>query len=240
MAKERRKVVVAGPLWFGCQYRASMEHDADKRRAARSQISSPARESLNAKYSWQKLMLLLACNFSPTDLVATLTYRDSALPKRPEDADKCMDRFIRLLRAERKANGADLRYIRVTEGKHSSGRYHHHLVFNATGQDFHTIRNLWYQYGDDIKFDRIGFNGYQDWARYLTKEPREHGRRHIGDRTWRASVGLKKPITTYEFVNESDVLCGPPGAIIIDRTECNNCYGRFVTLMSILPESARL
>ena len=47
------------------QYTAIRSNDPGARREARSQISSPARESLNAKLSWQKLMMLLAATALP-------------------------------------------------------------------------------------------------------------------------------------------------------------------------------
>ena len=58
MAKERRKIIQAGKLWMAVQYTAIRSGDTTARREARAQISSPARESLNAKLSWQKLMML--------------------------------------------------------------------------------------------------------------------------------------------------------------------------------------
>ena len=233
MAKERRKIIVAGPLWMGVQYAAAHSKDPDTKRAAKSQISSPARESLNARLSWQKLMLVLACNFSPGDLVATLTYRDADLPKVREDADKKLTAFLRRLRAARKENGEELRYIRVTEGYHSGGRLHHHLILNATGNDYELIRQLWTRNGDNVEFQSFGVDGYQSWAQYLTKEPRTLGRRHVGDRTWRASLYMRKPVVLYDYVPASDSLQPPANAHVLDRTECQNCYGRFVTITAL-------
>lgn len=233
MGKERRKIVVAGPLWMGVQYAAAHSKDPDAKRAAKSQISSPARESLNARLSWQKLMLVLACNFSPGDLVATLTYRDADLPKVREDADKKLTAFLRRLRVARKAAGDELRYIRVTEGYHSGGRLHHHLIVNATGDDYDLIRRLWERNGDNVEFQPFEPDGYQSWAQYLTKEPRTLGRRHVGDRTWRASLHMRKPVILYDYVPESDSLQPPIGAHVLDRTECQNCYGRFVSITAL-------
>ena len=126
MAKERRKIIQAGSLWMAVQYTAIHQSNQTARREARAMISSPARESLNAKLSWQKLMLTLACNFVRTDLVVTLTYRDSCLPVRREDADKYLSNFIRQLRKWRNARGSPFIYVRITEGYHSGGRLHHH------------------------------------------------------------------------------------------------------------------
>lgn len=210
MSKLRRTEILAGPLWIGCQYRASRGRDPDKRRAAKSQISSPAREAVNARTSWQKLMLLIACNFSPHDLVVTLTYRDQDLPKRPDEVNHRVDRFIRNLRAYRRERKEDIRYIKTTEGKHSGGRYHHHIIINATGADFDIIRQIWCKNGDNISFEQIGRNGYEAWARYLTKESREHARRYLGERTWSPSRNLRRPIVSHSYVSETDALSPPP------------------------------
>jgi hypothetical protein len=237
MAKERRKIIQAGRLWMAVQYTAIHTQKQSARREARSQISTPARESLNAKLSWQKLMLVLAANFFSTDLMVTLTYRDSSLPKTREEADRRLSNFIRALRAARRSHSPpdDLMYVRATEGYHTGGRLHHHLIINATGQDYALIQQLW-KHGDVVDFEKFGADGAERWATYFTKEPREQGRRHVGDRTWRTSRGLKRPKHYYEYVDEGDSLTPPPGAFVIDKTECINSYGRFCHMMALLPE----
>lgn len=237
MAKERRKIIQAGRLWMAVQYTAIHTQNQTARREARQLISTPAREALNAKLSWQKLMLVLAANFKSTDLVVTLTYRDADLPKTREAADKRMDYFIRLLRALRKPQSLDLLYVRVTEGYHSDGRLHHHFIVNATVGDFRSIRDLWKRNGDDVEFEWFGDDGAERWAKYLTKEPREKGRRYVGDRTWRTSRNLKRPESHYELVPEDERLMPPPGAFVTDKTECENAYGRYCHIMAMLPDS---
>lgn len=237
MAKERRKIIQAGLLWMAVQYTAIRGENQTARREGRAQISTPARESLNAKLSWQKLMLILAANFRSTDLVVTLTYRDGCLPIHREAADRRLDYLIRNLREYRKKQGQLLVYARITEGYHSGGRLHHHLIINATGQDFDAIRKLWIRDGDDVDFEQFGIDGAERWAKYLTKEPREKGRRHVGDRTWRTSRNVKKPIVSYEMVDERDSLMPPPGAFVLDKVECQNCYGKFCHMMARLPEA---
>lgn len=221
------------------QYTAIHTQNQTARREARSQISTPARESLNAKMSWQKLMLVLAANFKSSDIVVTLTYRDANLPQRREDADRLLSNFIRAFRSARRSHSppASFIYVRVTEGYHSDGRLHHHLILNATGEDYELIRQLWQKNGDNIDFERFGSDGAERWAKYLTKEPREKGRRYVGDRTWRCSRGLKRPDSYYEYVEEGDNLMPPPGAFVTDKTECINSYGRFCHMMALLPEN---
>ena len=218
------------------QYTAIRGGTTNTHREAKAQISSPARESLNAKLSWQKLMLILAANYNSSDLVVTLTYRDSNLPVRRDDADRRLTNLIRALRAHRRQLGQELIYVRVTEGYHTGGRLHHHLIINATGQDFDIIRKLWEKNADNIDFEPFGADGAERWGKYLTKEPREKGRRYVGDRTWRTSIHMKKPDITSEMVDRHDELQPPPGAFVVDKTSCENCYGRFCHVMAMLPE----
>lgn len=220
------------------QYTAIRGENQSARRESRAQISTPARESLNAKLSWQKLMLILAANFRSTDLVITLTYRDGCLPIHREAADRRLDYLIRNLREHRKRCGHSLVYARITEGYHSGGRLHHHLIINATGQDFELVRQLWSRDGDDVDFEQFGSDGAERWAKYLTKEPREKGRRHVGDRTWRTSRNVKKPVVIYELVDAADALAPPYGAFVLDKVECQNCYGKFCHMMARLPEAS--
>lgn len=237
MGKERRKTIQAGSLWMAVQYTAIRGNSQASRREARSQISSPARESLNAKLSWQKLMLTLAANYKKDDLVVGLDYREAALPKRREDADRKLTNFINALRAHRRKLGQELIYVRVTEGYHSGGRLHHHLIINSTGEDYEIIKQLWSRNADTVDFEPFGSDGAERWGKYLTKEPREKGRRYVGDRTWRTSIHMKKPVITCEYVDSRDTLEPPDGAFVVDRTSCENCYGRFSHIMAMLPET---
>lgn len=237
MAKERRKVIQAGRLWMAVQYTAICTQNQSARREARSHISTPARESLNAKLSWQKLMLVLASNFNSRDLVVTLTYRDADLPQRREDANRRLSNFIKHLRSYRKARGQPLIYMRTTEGYHSGGRLHHHMIINSTGEDYEIICKLWEKNGDNVDFELFGLDGAERWAKYLTKEPREQGRRYVGDRTWTTSRNMRRPVVLpTKYVPEGEMLLPPPGAVITDKTECQNSYGRFCHMLAMLPE----
>lgn len=236
MAKERRKIVVAGSLWMAVQYTAIRGDNPNARRDARLQISSPARESLNAKTSWQKLMLVLAANFRSNDLVITLTYRDETRPITREKADRRLDYFIRNLRFYRRDRGQPLVYARITEGYHSGGKLHHHLIVNSTGDDYDAVCSLWKKDGDNVDFEPFGIDGAERWAKYLTKEPREKGRRYVGDRTWRTSRNVKKPIIYNEYVSDNSILSPPPGAFVLEREEKENAFGKFCHVTARLPE----
>lgn len=219
------------------QYSTIHKGNQSARREARMQISTPARESLNAKQSWQKLMLILAANFRSTDMVVTLTYRNANLPRTKDEADKRLKAFLRALREHRSATGDILKRVKVTEGYHGDGRLHHHVILNATGHDYDIIRQLWQKNGDDVDFEPFGIDGAERWAKYLTKEPREKGRRRVGERTWTTSRNLDKPPKPYyEYVTADTKLLPPPGAEVLDTAACQNCYGRFQYMMARLPE----
>lgn len=239
MAKERRTVVQGGRLWMAVQYTSAYDRDPYKRRQQKCLVSSPAREKLNAVYSWQKLLLLLAANFQASDLAVELGYRDEVRPKRREDADRILSNFIRQLRKKRREAGKDLVYVRVTEGYHSGGKLHHHLVINATGQDFQLIRSLWARWGDNIDFTPFGEDGAVRWSDYLTKEPITQGRKHVGDRTWRISQNAIRPKRRSSFVSATEKLQPPPGAFVIETDEKTNCYGRFVYLKAIIKDDEK-
>ena len=147
-----------------------------------------------------------------------------------------MKYFIRLLRQRRRQDGAELKYAYNTEGYHSGGRLHHHLIVNATGDDYEQLRQLWNRWGDNVEIDWFGWDGPERWGKYFTKEPRIQGRRHVGDRSWCASRGMVKPHAKTEFVPAGEPLVPPEGAKIVDRAQCDNCYGRFCYMMAYLPE----
>jgi len=235
--KQRRKVVIAGNYVRSIQYSLSHEREAQKERLPKTQISSVAQEAMNLKHSWQKLKAVIAANFGPKDLVVTLTYRDERLPKRRKDAENQLKYFIRRLRSERRTAGQELPYLYVTEMGHSSGRLHHHLITTSTGNDFDMIRKLWARNGSDVDIEFIAAKGYDGWARYLSKEPRENGRHYVGERMWRSSLGLKKPHIYTGWVSARDQFHDlPPDSFVLDNLSRNNGYGEFHFLEALLPE----
>lgn len=236
--KQRRKVIVAGQYVRCIQYSTNTNPDVRRTRAPKTEISSVARETLNLRYSWQKLKALICANFLPSDLVIGLTYRDRDLPATRQQAENHLKLFIRHLRAERRSKGQKLIYIYVTEKGHSSGRLHHHIIVNSTGNDYDTVRKLWAKHGDDVDFSTISRRGYDGWARYLTKESREEGRRYVGERMWRSCQGLIRPQTYSGWVSRSDRLEPPPGALEIDQQRRSNIYGDFVYLEFLIPKKS--
>jgi len=234
MAKERRKILRAGRLWYALQYTSLRGGSPPSERRAKADISSEVRERINFRTSRDKLWLILEATFSPSDLWVTLTYRDINLPRCREDAEKRMAAFIKALRTVRKQNGHDMVYVWNTEGYHSGGRLHHHLFINSTICDYTTIRDLWKKNGDDIDILPFSCKSAFAHAEYTTKEPREMGRRHVGDRMWRASRNVKRPIITYEDAEPDEALTPPAGAFVQTTQRIDNAFGRFQYVEALL------
>ncbi len=235
MAKQRMKCIRAGRLVRECIWTASFPSDPAKVRAEKQKFSSAARQRLNDKASWEKLKMLLAATFDARDLVITLGYDDVHLPRNRDEARKRIKAFLVALRTERKKQGRELAYVYNIEQFHGNGRFHHMIVINGTGQDYAMVRRLWAN-GTDIDFDRIDTWGYEELAKYMTKEAREFGRGHVGDRTWVCSRNCKKPeISPTEWVS-GDVRLEPPvNAHVLRRESIQNEWGYFYYLEYMLP-----
>lgn len=236
MAKERRKILRAGRLWYAIQYTDLRGGSPPSERRAKADISSEVRERINFRTSRDKLWLILEATFLPTDLWITLSYRDETLPKRRDEAEKRMKAFIKALRQLRKQQGEDLVYVWVTEGYHSGGRLHHHLFVNSTVCDYNTIRDLWKRNGDNVEILPFSCKSPFAHAEYSTKEPRDMGRRHIGERMWRASRNIKRPEVTYEEVPADEELTAPVGAFVCATNQLDNSFGRFRYVEAVLPQ----
>jgi hypothetical protein len=169
--------------------------------------------------------LEIAANFGPGDLYATLTYDDDHQPTSRQEANRRIQAFWKRLRAARSAKGQELRYIYVSEHKHGDGRWHHHVLINATGDDFEIIRKLWGQGLVDfvkIRIDRD--KNYETLARYLCKEQRDK----LGQRLWSGSRNLRKPEKECFRVPNDTPLTPPPDATVLtDTGDVTTAYGHY-------------
>lgn len=220
-----KKIIVAGPLVVETIYPAPNPRDSAGVRAGKRALSSQAQQHMNLKYAYQKLELEIAANFGVKDLYITLTYDDAHLPKSRMEANRRMQAFWRRLRAERRAQGQELRYIYVTEHKHGGGRWHHHVLINSTGEDYELIRRLWRQGGVEFQQLRIDRDkNFETLARYLCKEQREK----LGLRLWSCSRNLRKPECECFRVPNDTPLSPPDGAtVLVDTGDVTTAYGHF-------------
>lgn len=187
-------------------------------RGVAARCTSDLRQKMNDRTAAHKFRRLIAANFRPADYVVTLTYSDETLPATPEQArDRSLKPCIGKIRREFRELGEDpLRYMYVTEGLHGDQRLHHHIIIPNIPDIKEIVKRYW-TYGH-VGFEKISSRGYEVWASYLTKEPRKTGRRHVGDRAWTPSLGLKKPeIITYEVAD--DYKYEPPPGVVITHNE---------------------
>lgn len=210
----RMKIIEAGDLVKQVIYTAPEPRDGRVVRAQKSYATSEAQKRMNDRTAREKLEMEIAANFTRRDLFLTYTYDDDHLPATRKEAEGNLKKTIRSLRAVRRRQGQELKYIYVTENKHGEGRLHHHLIINATERDIDTLRSLW-PYGDVVHIEPLGKAEWGQWAGYMTKEG---GERPVGRRMWTPSRNLKKPTVRSYYVPDSATLEEPPReAKIIER-----------------------
>lgn len=237
MAKTKwKKIIVAGPLVIEAIYPAVTSRSAEHVRAAKQKLSSEAQQRMNLVYSKQKLKLMLAANFERGDLVCTLTYDDEHLPASRKAAESKLKYFRAKLAADRKKHGKEFVMVWNTESRHGEGRYHHHVVINATGDDYNTILKFWGQ--GEIHFRPLRVDAeknYASLAAYMCKERAEK----TGQRNWSYTRNCKKP-ETETFRVENDTQLNPPkGALILAESAERNLYGSFRVLEYIVIKGPR-
>ena len=234
MAKNKRMITIrAGRLFFGVAYTQARASEPPQVRAAKSKITTAARQKVNLRRAWQKLMLLLAANFDTSALVVTLTYDDAHLPSSRKEAMACIAKYLVLLRRAFRREGRELKYVYCTEHKHGEGRWHHHLVIPSAS--FETVRSLW-AFGSDIHIETVDAYGYEELAKYLTKEAREPGA-PVGARSWSCSRNLERPVRESELVEDYVTLAPPPGAVVLGRDSKVNEWGCYEYLSCLLPKA---
>ena len=221
-----KKIIVAGPLVREVIYsRAGSREDAVVRQAKRK-TSTEAQQRANARYSWEKLELMLAANFVPGDLVVTLTFDDAHLPPDRKTAAARCKKFRKELGEIRKAAGTELRMIWAIENKVGEGRWHLHTVVNTTGSgDFADILRCW-PYGSNVEIQRLQVNkkkNYETLARYMTKEARERP----GLRSWSYTRNCRHPETESFPVPDDTRVEIPEGATVIQEETKRTEYAEF-------------
>ena len=221
-----KKIIVAGPLVREVIYsRAGSREDAVVRQAKRK-TSTEAQRRANARYSWEKLELMLAANYVPGDLVVTLTFDDAHLPPDRKTAAARCKKFRQELTGIRKAAGTDLRMIWTIENKIGEGRWHLHAVINAAGSDdFADILRSW-PYGSNVEITRLQVNkrkNYETQARYMCKEARERP----GLRSWSYTRNCQHPEVETFPVSDDTRIEIPDGATVIQEETKRTEYAEF-------------
>lgn len=234
MAKNKtKKIIHAGALVIEAIYPRVDRRDSDKVRAAKRKASSEAQKRMNQTYSWQKLELMLASNFRPGDLVVTLTYDDAHYPASRKASEQRLKYFRQQLTAHRLMTGRDMVMFWCTEHRHGDGRWHHHTVINATGDDYELIRKLWI-YGSDVEIKPLRVDkekNYETLAKYMCKEEGDR----LGQRKWSYTRNARKPEVETFRVEDDTTVQVPKGATEIRNTSDSTQYGSFRVIKYLAP-----
>ena len=229
MAK-MKKIITAGPLVKEAIYPISNGRDAPKVRQGKRKASSEAQQRMNAIYSYQKLELMLAANFLPGDLVVVLTYDDAHLPETRAQAQAKLKYFRAKLSTARKKRKQTLVMFWNEEHLHrdsselSDGRWHHHCVINATGDDYKELLKLWGQgeiYVEPLRVDKE--KNYETLARYMCKEARDKP----GQRCWSYTRGAAKPEVETFRVPDDTTIAVPKGSTVIEEASSKTEFGAY-------------
>jgi len=232
-----KKIISAGPLVLEAVYPRGSRWDDPRTRGAKRKLSSEAQQRMNAKYSYQKLELMLAANFRPGDLIVTLTYDEAHLPRTREAAAARLKKFRADLSALRKRSGHELLMIFNTENVFGLGRWHHHCVVNSCGEDFEAIRRLWVS-GANVEIHKLRIDKdhtYESLARYMCKEARERP----GLRSWSYTRNCRKPEVETFPVPDDTPLQPPKGATVYEDSRSSTEFGSWRVVKYLAPNWRR-
>ena len=105
-----------------------------------------------------------------------------------------------------------------------SGRWHHHCVINATGEDYAQLQKAW-TYGkvyiEPLRVDKD--KNYESLARYMLKEQQDK----VGEHTVSHTRNVKHPETESFRVPDDTPLQAPKGSTIIEEASSRTEYGGY-------------
>lgn len=209
----RERVTMCGEYLI-IQYYPAKALSENKSRQQKYRTSRDVQKRLNAKNSQRRLTALVHQNFTPSDVVATLTYDKDHLPKDEKTVQTAFYNFIRRFkRAWSKETGKpanDFKYVEVVEiGR--KGRIHHHIIITG-GAELHRIKKVWKNGEVKAEYARFDENGITSYVKYITKN-----NAHIRYKRWSASKNLEKPqittrdetisITDARFIGDNPLGC---------------------------------
>ena len=243
---KKRKIISAGCLMLVCDMAQTPRREKGQARAPRSRQTNPGQARCNQIRRERDLELLLAANFPVpgSAVVVTLTYDDRHLPKTLREAQRRLGYFRSKLRAARKQAGLpEPRMIWCTEALSSaSGRWHHHLVLDNTGEDLAMLRSCWI-YGAEIEAEKLRVDdekNHATLARYMNKEKRE-AQDYLskpGQQAWSCSRNCKRPEVDVLTVDTGARLRTPRGATVLLHELRETEFGLYEIALFRLPFSA--
>lgn len=232
-----RRIRDAGAIVEIVQYSHIQRSDSKGVRREKKRCTTAVMQAYNKKTSIQKFSLMLAKNFRAGDNVCHVTYDDDHLPRSRKEAERRFKYFRDKLRKAFAEKGVELVMFWSTEHKHGDGRWHHHFICTATGDDYESIRRAWI-YGKVDEFSPLQIDektdGYYAVAEYFAKEAREKP----GLRSWSYTRNATKPDLERDTVDEDDEPQIPEGVIVFDNKPNRTAFGNFYYIRYMLPQAA--
>ena len=241
---KRRTIIDGGAVCYEIESTLPRRSDGRRERAARSKATSQAQATRNRILSTRQLELILSKNFpvAGSALVAVLTYDDDHLPKSRKEAQLRFRYFLRKLRdARTKAGLPEPRVVYCPEVLSSrTGRWHHHIVLDATGDDIAMIRRCWI-YGSDIQGEKLRVDeekNHETLASYMNKELREAQEYECrpGLHGWGCTRSCQRPEVDTVIVEDSDRLKAPRGATVLMQERRESEFATFAVIKYRLPD----
>ena len=236
VAKTLKRIDAGGIKVDVLTYRRS-RYDTPDQRAAKQKASSAAQRRMNQIYSYQKLELVLAMNYptAGSGLVVTLTYDDAHMPKDRPTAQARLKYFLQKLRKARKAAGLpEPVVVGAPEILTSdSGRWHHHIVIDNTGNDLDMLRSCWI-YGNDVQAKKLRVDeekNHETLARYMSKELREcqEYESRPGLHSWSCTRNAKRPEVDTITVDDDYEIAAPEGStVLMDYKDPDNPFSSHI------------
>ena len=226
----------AGRLVEIAGYEHLRRSDDSQVRREKSKKTSEVMRKYNQKTSEQLFALKLAANFDRGDIVGCVTYDDAHLPQTRAEANtrfRCFRDRVRREWTRRGLDPAQLVFAWSTEHVHGEGRWHHHFVCTAAGDDFKMLRKAWI-YGSVDEFSALRVDtekGYDSLAHYFAKEAREK----LGLRSWSFSRNARKPVENIYLLESDTMVDPPPGVTVLERHVTETIFGKFFYLKYLMP-----
>ena len=240
---KKQITIDGGAIVYVIEHTARQRGDGPRERAARTRGTNEAQAMRNRILSTRQLELMLAKNY-PTPgsgIVIVLTYDDQHLPRDRKTAQRRFKYFLKKLRDARAVAGLpEPRVIYAPEALSSaSGRWHHHIVLDSTGDDLDMVRRCWI-YGSDIDAEKLRVDNdknHETLAKYMNKELREAQEYDCrpGLHGWGCTRNCLRPEVDVRIVEDRVRIRAPRGATVLLQERRSSAFAEVAVLKYRLP-----
>lgn len=194
-----KKSILSGPM---LEITKSVKADRPGRRGEKRRRTPEEMQAANRREREKKLTRLIAANFSKGDYFLVLTFREEP------DEGKLSGMLAKFFRKLRK-KAETVKYILCIEKGSRGGRLHCHLLLNKEVA-YSDIAQAWEwgQVRSSAVYSETDFRGL---AQYILKSERGDG-----EKAWRSSRNLHKPVEKVKKVSAKSFRKTPAGEIKVN------------------------